>query len=301
MSSAFAESIYTKSLESVDKTQKKVSKTWKNFIGEVDSFFVNEEFEEDINDSYIRVNYRITLEEDMKEKVEADIKIRAKFPRISKKANLILEKVDSTITDETSLLTNDDESIERNEAGEAFKNNSYAAALRFFVTEKDQWNISTDVGMRIDVPFDPFVKLRLKRTYNFKKHEFTFIQKFSYFRIDELSQNTAFVWTKDVGGGDKIKFETDIGWQEIDPDFKGDHILSYLQKLSKRRAISYSIGASYIIEQAAYYDQYQFATNYRQLIFKDWVFLQGAVGTIFRKEDEFKSSEYISLAFDLIF
>jgi len=155
--------------------------------------------------------------------------------------------------------------------------------------------------MRIDVPFDPFVKARLKRTLRYKKHEFSLIQKISYFRIDELSENTAFIWIKDIGRGNKVKFETDLGWEEINPDFKGDHVLTYLQKLSQRRAISYSLGASYIIGNVSYYDRYQLALNYRQLVFKDWIFLQSAIGTIFRKEDNFKSSEYISMALDLIF
>jgi hypothetical protein len=155
--------------------------------------------------------------------------------------------------------------------------------------------------MKIDVPFDPFVKLRLKRSLKYKENNFAFIQKLNYFRIDELSESTTLIWTRAINNGDKLKFEVDLEWSEGSSGFRGDHVLSYLKRLSKRRAISYSIGTSYIIDDAAYYDRYQAAINYRQLLFKDWIFGQGAVGTIFRKSENFNSSEYISLALDMIF
>lgn len=280
-----------------------MSKGWKKFVGDVDTFFVNEEFEDDINDSYIRFNYTITFEEGKSEVVDYDLKIRAKFPKISKKANLILKKESDDDEDEAglSLLTKDDQNINKREVGDSLKNDTYSAALRYFVLEKQKWKISTDVGMKIDVPFDPFLKLRLKRSFKFDKNELAFIQKFSYFRIDELSETSTLIWTTPVGKEDKIKFEVDLGWTEASSEFTGDHVLSYLQKLSKRRAISYSIGTSYRIKDSAYYDRYQAAINYRQLLFKDWIFGQGAIGTIFRKEENFNSSEYISFSLDMIF
>ena len=157
------------------------------------------------------------------------------------------------------------------------------------------------MGMRIDVPLDPFVKLRLKRVFKIFKHEISLIQKFSYYRVDEFSESSDVIWTKEVGGGDKIKFQTNLGWSEKSPTFSGNNTISYLQKLSKRRAISYSVGAFFIIDTSYYYDRYQIASNYRQLVFKDWIFGQAAIGTIFRKEDDFNSSEYVSIAVDMIF
>ncbi|EQC52427.1 hypothetical protein [Bacteriovorax sp. DB6_IX] len=266
----------------------------------MDSFFVNEDFEEDINDSYIRFNYRVTFEEARQEVVETDIKVRAKFPKISKKANLILEKINED-EDSNSFLTNDDQTLVKNELGDGLKNSRYAAALRYFLLEKKRWNISADAGMRVDVPLDPFVKFRLKRSFFYKKNEFSLIQKINYYRIDELSETSEFIWTRDMGDENKLKFEVSLGWEEKSPKFTGNHTLSFLHKLSTRRAISYSIGTSYIIKEAAYYNRYQIATNYRQLIFKDWIFVQGAIGTIFRKEEDFRSSEYISMAIDMVF
>ena len=50
------------------------------------------------------------------------------------------------------------------------------------------------------------------------------IQKFNYFRINELGESTSLICVQDINNGDKIKFETILACEEKDPDFKGDQV-----------------------------------------------------------------------------
>ncbi len=281
-----------------DNTQAYISKSWNKMNYGVDSFFANEDFEDEVNRSYIRINSAIQKQEGADLKYQYDFKFKLDFPHTKRKLKIILEKDNE---DENTEGLSSINSTNQNSAEDALTETSYNAALRRILTESKKWIIYADTGMRLKLPLDPFIKLRVRRSFTYNKFETKVIQKFYLYRQKGFGESTHLNFDYPFADIFHISFNNSFSWNDKTDNYSVLNSLTFFKKLSDKRAISYNISSYGDGKPKIIYKTYTTSINYRQLIHKTWLYTQISTGAIFSKSRDFKMKKFVTVVFEVLF
>ena len=270
-------------------------------MNEVDQFFAPEIYEDEVNESYVRVLFDISKTK--KEKVTNDFnfKFQAKLPHLTRSAKIIVKKEGEEAA--TSLLDGENaKAPEGTNTAKESRPDGYSAAVRKFLIETSKKNLSYDFGMKVNVPLDPFVKLRYRHLWEWTKFSIRFVQNNEYYRIDRLFNESSIYFDYKFNEKHKISYRNSYYWSwKTDAD-NYNHNINFYHALTDKMALAWNLSANAVIEgESVYYNNYGLSTGYRSLMFKDWLFGEVSLGTNFAKDNNFKSKGYITFRIDMIF
>lgn len=303
------QSIYSKSadvvsdgVDMVDGGRKYVGGKFKWFMTEVDRFFAPEVYEDEVNTSYFRVFFDMSKTQGESLTNAFNFKFQAKFPALTKGSKVIIKKEGEDAA--TSLLDGENAQSQNpgaNTAQEA-QPEGYSAAVRKFVLETTKTNISYDLGMKMNVPLDPFAKIRLRRLWEWEEFSMRFVQSNEYYKIDRLFNESSLYFDYKLNQRNKIQLRNSYYWAYKSDASNFNHNLNFYHAITEKIAFAWNISANAVIEDdGIYYNSYGLSTGYRTLLFKDWFFGEVSLGTNFPKEEDFKSKAYITGRLDMIF
>lgn len=143
--------------------------------GNIDSFFVDSFFSEEITDDDVkgsRAKLSLYTRRVLGDPVDYKFGLSVKLvlPHTNERLNL--------------LLDSEDEDNREADPIESVENVNYTAALRFIVRETDQWKTNVDAGIRWGVPPNPFIRFRARRYAYLSEWELKATQTLFYFSLD---------------------------------------------------------------------------------------------------------------------
>jgi hypothetical protein len=294
-------SLIDDSADAIDFGRKYVGDKFKFVMNEVDQFFAPEIYEDEVNRSYVRVLFDISKTKGEGLTNAFNFKFQAQFPHLSKGAKVVIQREGEEAA--RSLLEGDSATSQSgNDTAQESQPDGYSAAVRRFLIETEGRNLSYDLGMKLDVPLDPFAKIRYRELWDWTKFSIRFVQSNEYFRIDRLFNESSLYFDYALNDDHKISFRNSYYWAWSSDAENFNHNLNFYHSITEKMAIAWNISANAVIEDhAIFYNNYGLSTGYRTLLFKDWFFGEVSLGTNFPKEKEFKSTEYITFRMDMIF
>ena len=286
----------------VDDGRKYVGGQFKWFMGEVDHFFAPEVYEDEVNTSFFRVFFDMNKTQGEGLVNTFNFKFQAKFPQLTKGSKIIIQKEGEDAA--TSLLAG--ESAQSTNPGtntaQQAQPEGYSASVRRFVLETTKKNISYDFGLKMDVPLDPFVKIRLRRLWEWEEFAIRFVQNNEYYKIDKLFNESSIYFDYALSSRNKVSLRNSYYWALESDAENFNHNLNFFHAITDKIAFAWNISANAVIEDdAIYYNSYGLSTGYRTLLYRDWFFGEVSLGTNFPKSEDFKSKAYVTIRLDMIF
>ncbi len=279
----------------LDVPQKNISSGLEWLSKRIDVFFANENVYAESTGSYARLSGTTILRDGGRKSFLGDLNIRVELPHTQKKLNLIIE------SDADKNLAQRPDQQSQPTPNQALSATTYFAGLDKKLAEKSAWDIHRSIGIKLHVPLDPFIRLRMSRDVLFNKWKIHFTETLFHFHSRGSGYDTTLEWDRALSKTDLFRIHTAATWWDDTDTYDLNHSFTIFHEFTERRALSYSIsvfGKNKPIMQA---DTYLIDIRYRQLLHKDWLFYEINPQIIYQRTNQFRPEHSVALKIEMIF
>lgn len=284
----------------LDRAHASLSSTALSTANWIDSFFGDEDFEED-EASRVRliIGLKTFLAEETDAALDTRVRLRMRLPRLSRRLQLeISGDPDDEEIDE--IRTPEEEAVDRFE-GSDMKN--FAAELRYFLAVTRQANISLSSGLRYRDGAPVFYAgPRYRQIFVAGNWRFRLQQQVRWFTDNGWEARGRIDAKHPLPGGLFFRTDSGVTWLETDPDnLYHDFNNSIYQPLSNRRMLAYEWHNTFTIQPYEHLDETVLRVRYRQRIWRHWMFFEMAPQVSFPWADDYESRFGVLLRIDMFF
>jgi hypothetical protein len=266
----------------------------------IDRFFGVDRGEDITNNSQIRMWVQSTKVEGENIENEANIRFKIHLPYTQKRFKFVFERKAENQSQVKSAegstpIKQDETSPPQAQTAQT------TAALQYLIDETRNWNFFTETGIRVDIPPEPFARARLRRNWKLPlKIEAIAEQSIFWYLEEGFGETSSLDFDYKISDNKLFRFQNTATWWDETDTFTIVHGPTLYHTLSRRRGISYSAKAIGSTKPQSLITNYDLSVSYRQLLHKNWLFMDiSSLGTFPRAEDwEFTPS--ISLKFEVI-
>jgi hypothetical protein len=205
--------------------------------------------------------------------LKMQFKLRAKFdlPNVNKKLKIII------ISDsEDQFVNNVDGSnvaTENNTKALNNKNNFLSSALRWSLDIKKKHHIDLDLGVKFRFPLSPFARAYYAKKIKLNSDwQMTFSQTLFAVLNDESGETTRLDFDRRIAEKLALRFSNWATWSDESEGVDLNQTLTINQHICLKSAVSYGVGWKSITDPQVRSDQYNMFMNYRQNVFRPWMF-----------------------------
>ena len=263
--------------------------TWSKGL---DVFFSGQRHDK-INESFVSMRVGSILEEEDGVSGFFNLDAKIDLPSTENRLDLIIES-------DADELTQDNQ-VNDNKTGEnvlqSASGTSFATMLRYVA---DELNADIDLGVLVEMPFDPFVRMKVKQTW--QTGQWFWRQQESLFLYYTLGNGARYniEATRPLGENHAIGAEFGVTYLELESDTYWRENVYWTQRLSDKSSIRYQL--SYLQAGAkAHADSFLYFVEYQKTLHKNW--LIGAVKPQMTYEDDndFEGELSVSLSLEVLF
>jgi len=257
----------------------------------VDSFFADDRFYADTNESYARVSGETTWEAGDGTSSQARVRARIDLPGTRERLRLFMEGGDPE----------DDSSTESSSIPKALDDNDYNIGLEAQLENTGQWDIRPGAGVKARMPPDPFLRIRAIRYERLDGWLMRFAAGAAEYLDDGTELQTRLDFDRTISPDWLFRSGSRVRYRDSKDRIEALQQFSVFQKLSDRKALAYEIGLLAHDDPNWGVDHYyaQFRARFR--VYKKWLFVELKPQLVFREEDDYDPSFLFALRVDTVF
>lgn len=250
----------------LDKTQAEASVLLYEVSEWIDSFFDDGRFNEEENASRATLKLAVGYSKNDDVEIQPRLNVRLKLPKLSSRANLILEAAeDSDFDDEDSPDNNFSDDHSDDDGGE------FRVALRWFLTESDTSNVAFDAGGSWNYLYGSF---RLRTLQEFGDWQGRFTNRLRWYTDDGWENRATYDLEKRINDDFFFRATSKFNYYEEEDGFPHSQHFRLYQVLSSIQAISYETAFYMETEPSYKLSDLQLIFKYRQRFLRDWLMLE---------------------------
>ena len=247
----------------VDATHRAIEESLDAAVLALDRFFATQQYLADTTESFVRV--RPVIEYDTDDKSDTDLKFSAKLdlPGTKRRLKLLIDSDSNNATDDSGVDVDDSDG------------NGAVAIERESKRPRDKWRVRPAVGVKSSLPPDPFVQLRATRYYSLSERWLARLQGTARYLLDDKGDLRAELDLNHQVDPDWIfRARTDVRWRDSKDRTDASQSFTFAQRLTSNQNVAYSLGILGNNEQGWDVERYRYLIVHRQLIYRDWLFLE---------------------------
>lgn len=250
------------------QSHKGISNTIGSFSNSIDTFFADPRMDVESNGSRLRLNLLANFTNKEPAVFTNGLNFRLDLPRTKKKWNFIL------VSFSKSLTENDEEALTAESPDEAVANQDYFAGLRYFTKKSKHFNVSTDAGVKLVWPPDPFAQLRLRESLFVANWEFRFTQALFWFESRGIGANIGVDLDRPLSHRKLFRFANSAGWLKDEESTNFNHSFNLFETLSSQDGIVYSTGVTSLADPTPILQTYFVTVRYRRKLYANALFAE---------------------------
>jgi len=278
----------------LDPSQDVISSGVESLAKTLDEFFSEDKVFYETSGTYLRFRADTIRDAHGELHYAGNIRLKLQLPNTSKKVKLTVE----SDADERQDVDNEDVNDTPKKAAE---NTEYFAGLQTTLGKKDKWQFKPSIGIRLSSGVEPYLKLRIKRKFQFDKWIVHWHETPYWFDSTGTGFDSSLEANKKITERDLFRTSTYARWTNKLDYFELSHTISMIHTLSKRRAVSYFVGAYGISEPTVHATHYLIGATYRQNIHKDYLFFELIPQMEYQKINNFESEFSLLFRIEFIF
>lgn len=279
----------------LDKPQEVISSGVERFAKALDEFFSEDKVFYDASGTYLKFTLDTTRDNNGDVHSSGDFRLKLRLPHTNEKIKLTIESSEEERPDDIVV-----KNVET--PATTAEDNSYVAGIQAQLGKKENaWEFKPSIGMRLNSDINLHLKLRLSRKYQFEKWNFNWYETAYWYRTTGNGVDSHFEINKKLSEDDLFRASTFARWTNTTDYFELSQTFSMFHTLSKRRAVSYYVGAYGISEPAVYATHYVIGSSYRQNIHKDYLFFELIPQILYQKSNDFHAEFSLTFRIEMIF
>ena len=282
-------------IAATDATQDYISRHFVSLVGSIDRFFGDERHFQESNDSVLQLDWTELMEPGGARQGRLAGRAKLHLPSTEQRFHLLLE------SDPVQNTTSTASANQPQTAGTSQAAEKYAAALRYEKRDEQTWHYSSDVGIRVQAPLQPFVRARVSRD--------TPLQAW-------LMKNTGSVfWFSQIGPGASTGIDFDrpfaahtlfrassnATWLHLPQrlDLRQDFTLFHT--IDERRALQYQASVIGTTQPYTRVEDCILSVLYRRQLHRKWLFFELNPQLHFPHEQQFHFTPQLWLRLQVLF
>ncbi|MEO0336457.1 MAG: hypothetical protein AAF202_08685, partial [Pseudomonadota bacterium] len=259
------------------KGHQSLSEGLTTFSESIDSFFSEPRMDVESNGTRLRMNNRALFVDSEAEDFVFDINFNLDLPNTRRKLDLIFlslsEDLDESEDDEAGGAGSGEgaDSPENSVEGQ-----DYFAGLRLFLKQNKNFNISTDYGIKLVWPPDPFARIRARESIFVGEWEWRFTQNVFWFDSEGLGARLNADFDRRLSRGLLFRQANRASWRGTEEEINYGHSLVLYHTLSKKAGWAYTAGvrSKSPEEEAPTLQSYVVSARYRRNIYRNALFFE---------------------------
>jgi hypothetical protein len=254
------------------------------FSESIDSFFSEPRMDVESNGTRIRMNNRAILVDSEAEQYVFDLNFNLDLPNTRRKLDLIFLSLSEDLNE-----SEDDDGGAGDVGGggggsgegagspeNSVEQQDYFAGLRLFLKQNKNFNISTDYGIKLVWPPDPFARIRARESVFVGQWEWRFTQNLFWFESEGLGARINADFDRRLTRTILFRQANRASWRKPEQEIKYGHSLNIYHTISRKAGWAYSAGIrsrSPETEQPTL-QSYVVSTRYRRNIYRNALFFE---------------------------
>lgn len=267
--------------KAIDKTQQKASKMLFDAAEWFDSFFDDNRYYSELNESQAKLKLSLKYTEDGDLDLSPRIRWRIHLPKLSKKTNLILFASEDEEDDFGTSGSEDSwESVRSKD--------DFGAAVQQFLKRGEKYNISTTFGASTSYVYGG---IRFRYFKDFGPWQGRFVERLRYYTDDGWENLVSVDMERQISSFWLFRSSASLYWYKDTDNLPHNLSFRLYQSLSKRRAISYEWDNRFITDPSHKLSDIQLQLRYRQQFYRDWLLYELKPRVNFPEEND-REAEY---------
>ena len=262
---------------------------WSNGL---DSFFSGRR-DQVSNQSFVSMRFGSIIDEEDGVSGFFNLDTRIRLPNTENRLNLVVET-------DADQLTQDNQ-VNENQAGqnilESARSTRVSTALRYI---KQEWNADVDLGVLLDMPMDPFLRFRVRQTWEAERWSFS--QDESLFSYYSLGNGGRYSFQADRKINDTYGFGVNLGATYLDSEsqmyWREDVYLT--QALSSESKLRYQFSYLQYGWPEPTSGTVLYFVQYQKLLYENWLIGEVRPQITHERENDYEAQASLTLSLEVL-
>jgi hypothetical protein len=267
-----------------------ISSVLANSIESVDQFFGDDRFDDENRRSRLHTSLGFKYDQEEGTSLITDLSLRIALPRLQNRLQFFIDGL---------VIDDDPDSI--SSVFDAARDSDSDAGLRHIFTRDEFRSLNTDVGIRLGSTSQVFGRVRGRLVIPMDPWQLQLSQRFAWFTSDGLEETSEIRFDRPMANDYLFRSTTILTWREQESGWTPEQSLALYKEVSPRRSWRLSVAGSWPETPHTSEANYSTIFTYRQLIHRNWLFLDIAPGVEFPQENDYQANAFITAKFEIIF
>lgn len=282
-------------LDLADAPREFLSEKFVNLANEIDRFFGGDRNFQESNQSVFQMDITRVSGYAGNNKLEFSGRAKLHLPTTEKRLHLLVETdADQNVTGETKQRKT---AVSKKPTG----TRKIALAARYEKEKEERWRFSTDAGVQLRAPLEPFTRARASYSFLDGKWRKTTTGTVFWFNSIGAGESTQFDLERILSEPMLFRSSSNATWLHNKQNFDLRQDLSIFHTLNDRSALLYQASAFGITHPQVQLNEYVLLLVYRYRLHRDWMFFEISPQLHFPRDLNFRLSPQLNMRLEMLF
>ena len=279
----------------IDTPRDYVAGRFAEFASSMDKFFGDERNFQESNQSVLQID--LTKVAGYGGSRNAVLSGRAKWhlPSTEKRLHLLIE------SDPEQNVSGDETTGTPNIPDQVGTEGKVAIGARFEREQKARWHFSTDAGIQIRTPLEPFTRVRGSYSLPIDKWRMKVAESLFWFNTIGIGETTQVDFERILAESALLRISSNATWLHDKQNLDLRQDASIYHTFSDRSALLYQASATGITNPQWQLNEYVLLMLYRYRLHRKWIFFEVSPQLHFPKDLNFKSNPTLFMRLEMLF
>lgn len=282
-------------LDVVDAPREYLSEKFVSFASDIDRYFGGDRNFQESNQSVFQMDITRVSGYAGDNSVEFSGRAKLHLPTTEKRLHLLVE------TDPEQNVTSDPKQRKTVVNKKVAAPRKIAVAARYEKEKEERWRFSTDAGVQLRVPLEPFTRARVSYSVPGAVWRKKTTETVFWFNSIGVGESTQFDLERFLSEPVLFRSSSSATWLHDKQNFDLRQDLSIFHTLNERNALLYQASAIGATHPQAQVNEYVILLVYRYRLHREWMFFEISPQLHFPKEMNFRVGPQLNLRLEMLF
>jgi len=283
-------------MQQADATREYVSQQFVRLVTGLDRFFGDERNFQESNRSVFQLDLNEQMQAGGLRESTLSGRIKLHLPSTEHRLHLLLESDPEQNTAGTGTAQNQTQRI-----GPFRAPGEYGLALRVEESEEQVWHTSTDVGIKLHAPLEPFARARASLVIPMGEWRMKPAQSLYWFSQSGLGETTQVDFDRPLAPQTLFRATSSVTWLHLPQRFDLQQDFTVFHTLDEKRAVQYQISLIGVSKPQSRLDDAVISVLYRRQLNRRWLFFEFNPQLHFRHAQSYDMDPLLWLRLQMLF
>lgn len=278
-------------LNHVDRWHELISYTLSDSVERLDKFFGEAPIYDENRVTRLQTSLGVRQDRHDGTKFLTDLKLRLALPRMENRLQILVDE-----------SARDDQPREFDSLSGALRPQKPDAGLRYIFKRDEKRSVGADLGGRISSSRPQiYARLRGRVTVPLDPWEARLTQSVAWFSKDRWRETSQVVWSRKLRNDCLFRSESALTWEERKYGVTPFQEFSFWRTVSPRTAFRLAMSGIWPETPCVSEANYSTVFTWRQLAYRDWLFLEVAPGVEFPQKEDYEINPLVTVKLEVVF